>query len=654
MKLNRLSIKNFKGISSFEIAPMGKSVSIYGDNASGKTTLFDAFTWLLFGKDSLNSAQFEIKPIGGERGIETQVEAELDLGDRAITLKKVYSEKWVKRRGSAHAEFTGHSADHFIDGVPTKKGEFDKAVAAICDQGLFKILSSPRHVNEVLTWQERRTLLMDMFGTLTDEAVIASDTLLEELPSIIGKHSLDDYRKIIKSRMPEINRELSKIPVRIDEVNSTLTDKPRDLKTVQGVLAHLQAATRAKKQAELAQAESGGALAELTKRLREAEAALQKHDTKSEALAAKAKIDADNRVAVAERTIARLQAEIDTLAGKVRQCEPDVDSMYQSILKLQKAQVDLRTRWAEENSKQCTYASGDTCPTCGQPMPADQVDAARKTAEAEFNTRKAEALSQIRSTGIQNKQRIEELENLITGIDAAKAEAEKELVIKTTQMEQVRAELSIIEPKPLDESALQARAALVAAVSEIETAMVAAREESNAPALVANITAEIADIDAQVDALQREIIAIENSATARARIDQLKAEERKLAAEYERLEYELSIADRFIRTKMSMLEDQINDHFQIAKFKLFDVQINGGVQDCCECMVGGVPYNSLNNAARINAGIDIINTLSAHYGISMPMFCDNAEAVTHLTKTESQQIRLLVSEPDKTLRVEEN
>ena len=653
MKLNRLSIKNFKGISSFEITPAGKPLSIYGDNATGKTTLFDSFTWLLFGKDSLNSAQFEIKPIGSERGIETQVEADLDLGDRAITLRKVYSEKWVKRRGSAQAEFSGHSTDHFIDGVPTKKGEFDKAVAAICDQGLFKILSNPRHVNEVMTWQEHRTLLMDMFGDLTDEAVIASDTRLEELPSIIGKHSLDDYRKILKARMPEINRELAKIPVRIDEVQSTLVDKPRDLKTVQGVLAHLQT-TRAKKQAELAQAESGGALAELTKRLREAEAALQKHDTKVEALAAKAKIAADNRVAAVEREIAKLQAEIDTLRGKVQQCSPNADSLYKSILDLQKAQTDLRARWAEENSKQFIYASGAVCPTCGQPMPADQVEAARKTAEAEFNTRKANILTNIRDTGKLNKQRIEELENRITGIDAAKAEAEKEIVFKSTQMVQLRAELTAIEPDRTDESVTQARAALVAAVTEIETSMIAAREQSNAPVLMAQINAEIAEIDTQIDALQREIIAIENSATAKARIEQLKAEEHKLAAEYERLEYELSIADRFIRIKISMLEDQINDHFQIAKFKLFDIQINGGVQDCCECMVDGVPYHSLNNAMRINAGIDIINTLSAHYGISMPMFCDNAESVTELLPTDGQQIRLIVSAYDKELRVEEN
>lgn len=653
MRIKRLAIKNFKGISSLEITPAGSGMSIYGDNATGKTTVFDAFTWLLFGKDSLNSAQFEIKPIGGERGVETIVEAELYLGDSAITLKKVYSEKWVKRRGSAQAEFTGHSIDHFVNGVPTKKGEFDKAVSEICNPSLFKTLSNPRHVNEVLTWQERRGMLMDMFGDLPDEAVIASDTRLEELPSIIGKHSLDDYRKIIKARMPEINRELAKIPVRIDEVQSTLADKPRDLKTVQGVLAHLQA-TRHKKQAELAQAESGGALAELTKQLREAEAALQKHDTKAEALAAKAKIDADNRAAAAERTIAKLQAEIDTLAGKVRQCAPDIDSMYQSILGLQKAQVVLRTRWAEENSKQFTYASGDTCPTCGQPMPADQVDAARKTAEAEFNTRKAETLSQIRAIGTQNKQGIKELEDKIAGIVAVGLELEKEIALKATQIKQVRDELSNIEPKPIDESALQARATLVAAVSEIETAMVAAREESNAPALTAKIAAEIAEIDTQVEALQREIIGIENSATSKARIEQLKAEERKLAAEYERLERELSIADRFVRAKVSMLEDKINGHFELARWKMFDEQINGGLQDCCEMSVNGVPYWNLNNAMRVQAGLDVTRALQKHHGKSIPVWIDNREGITTIPKMDCQVISLIVSENDKTLRVEEN
>lgn len=73
----------------------------------------------------------------------------------------------------------------------------------------------------------------------------------------------------------------------------------------------------------------------------------------------------------------------------------------------------------------------------------------------------------------------------------------------------------------------------------------------------------------------------------------------------------------------------------------------------CETLYEGVPYGSgLNNAAKINVGLDIINTLSEHYGILAPIFVDNAEAVTKFINVDAQLISLVVSEKDKQLRVE--
>ncbi|WP_339063597.1 hypothetical protein [Tepidibacillus marianensis] len=141
--------------------------------------------------------------------------------------------------------------------------------------------------------------------------------------------------------------------------------------------------------------------------------------------------------------------------------------------------------------------------------------------------------------------------------------------------------------------------------------------------------------------------------TIESRIQELKQQEKNLAAEYEQLEQELFLTEEFIRTKVNLLEEKINSKFKFARFKLFETQINGGLAEVCETTFNGVPYSSgLNNAARINVGLDIINTLSEHYGISAPIFIDNAEAVTSLNETKGQQICLVVSEKDKQLRIE--
>ena len=168
---------------------------------------------------------------------------------------------------------------------------------------------------------------------------------------------------------------------------------------------------------------------------------------------------------------------------------------------------------------------------------------------------------------------------------------------------------------------------------------------------VAECQAEIAKIEDRIEELQKEELQIEANTRIDVRITELKGQERKLSAEYEKLEKELYLTEQFIRTKVAMLEDKINSKFKIAQWKLFDEQINEGLKECCVVTVDGVPYPSMNNAARIQSGIDIIKTLSEHYDKILPIWLDNAEAVTNIPDTKAQQIRLVVSLKDKTLRI---
>ena len=226
MKLTKLTLRNFKGIKDFTLDTKGESVSIFSDNGVGKTTLADAWFWLLFNKDSLNRSDFEIKTLDQDGAaipmLEHEVEGILSLDGKPLTLKKVYSESWTKKRGSANKEFTGHSTDHFIDGVPVKKNEYEAKIASIVDDRAFALLTNPRHFNEVLSWRERRELLLNICGDITDDAVIASDGKLGKLPDILQGRSLEDHRKVIKAQMVKLNQELTTIPVRISEVQRGL------------------------------------------------------------------------------------------------------------------------------------------------------------------------------------------------------------------------------------------------------------------------------------------------------------------------------------------------------------------------------------------------------------------------------------------------
>ncbi|MBC7340856.1 MAG: AAA family ATPase [Clostridia bacterium] len=644
MRLIRLTLRNFKGIRDFTLEADGYDVDIYGDNATGKTTLFDAFLWLLFDKDSQNRKDFEIKTLGPDgqpvHGLDHEVEAVLEAGGRSITLKKVFKEKWTKKRGSATAEFTGHTTDYYIDGVPVKKNEYDARVAQIADEAVFKLLTNPTYFNEQLHWQERRRILLEVCGDISDQEVIASDKSLSRLPEILQGRKLDDHRKVIMARRTEINKELERIPVRIDEVQQGLPKL--DTSATKGTLADDIArakAERAKKQEELAQLKSGGPTAEAVSKMWEIEGQmLRLKQTVAKAV--------ESELAQTRASYETLQSQLSEVRAKLMENEQKADSYALHIRKLEADMAELRKEWYRVDAE--AFEGPDICPTCGQPLPQEQIEEARSN----FNRQKAERLEAINKQGRAAKAEAERLAGEIAKLGQEREELKKAIDALTAKAAKLRQQIERLS-QPLDISSDPKWIALQKSRDELEK-QVSAIKAGNTEA-VYRLEQDIATLDAAVEALEKAMAQIDARDRGLARIEELKAEERKLAAEYERLEQELYMTEQFIRTKVRLLEEKINSRFKLARFKLFDVQVNGGVVECCETLYQGVPYSGgLNNAARINVGLDIINVLSEHYGFDAPVFIDNAEAITCLLPTRGQQIRLFVSEADKALRVEVN
>jgi DNA repair exonuclease SbcCD ATPase subunit len=649
MKILNLTLQNFKGIRYFRLDTQGKDTNIYGDNAAGKTTLFDAFTWLMFGKDSLNRSDFEIKTLGSdgepEHGLEHAVEAILELEDgQQITLKKVYKEKWTKKRGSATAEFTGHTTDHFIDGIPVRKKEYDEKIAEIADEEIFRLLTDPRYFNEVLHWQKRRELLLEVCGDVSDAEVIASKPELSKLADILDNRTIEQHRKVIQARRVEINKELLKIPVRIDEAEYNLprVDDITSPETLPDDIAKLREELK-RKQEELAQARAGGQVAEKTKELRLLEGQILSLKNKhSEVL--------DDKVSDKRRDLQKLQLEINDLKSTIEIKSRTIHHNISIITSYDEKMERLRQEWHSVNSTEFIFEQDDTCPTCGQALPEEKLQEARDKALAQFNKSKADKLEDINSEGKRLKEMKTSLEeNLeIMGREIEKAKAElAELEQKEAA---IKAEIDNImqgaEPVESTEAYRKLQERIQAVRSEIETM------QENNDAAVRAIQEEVYFLTDAVTALEQAQARLEARKNGLKRIKELKAEERKLAAEFEELERQLYMTEEFIRTKVRMLEDKINSKFKMARFKLFDIQVNGALAECCETTFNGVPYSNLNNGARLNIGLDIINTLAEHYGFAPPVWLDNAESVTNILPTKGQQIRLIVSAPDKKLRVE--
>lgn len=634
LKLLKLRLANFKGCKSLEINTDGKNINIYGDNETGKTTLFDAFMWLMFDKDSLGRKDFNIKTLDQKgnviTGLDHEVEGVFDVDGIELSLKKIYREVYTRKRGSATEEFTGHTTDYFINDVPSKKSEYENRIKSIAPEALFRLLTNPLHFNEQLHWQERRKILFEMCGDVTNEEIFESNKNLQELADILKSRSIDEYKKIVIAKRKEINEQLTKIPVRIDEAEKGKPEaSSSDFEEIEKSISEISTKENELRE-KLQLVKSGGGITEKQKEIAEIETQIIKSEN-----------EARNK---ANEEIGKLQLKLTTAKSALRDYLSIKDSTTKTIelkkktITCQEQKIQgLRSKYAEISKK--VFENNCSCPTCGQQLPDEKIEEAK----ANFNRDRSEKLQAINDEGKglkieleAEKKEISELETKLA--DYAQQEIETEKKIKEIEKE-------IEDTKPIidDLSLITKKDALLKEIEEIKSGSVADIEK---------IEKELAALGEAKSLLQNEVAKKEQLESVDKRIKELRQQQKELAKEFEKYEAQLFLVEEFTKAKIELLDEKINSHFVNARFKLFDEQINGGLQECCQTTYKGVPYTDLNNAGRINIGLEIISVLSAHYGFYAPIFVDNAESVTKLYDADSQVVRLVVSEQDKKLRIE--
>lgn len=632
MKLTQLNLQNFKGIEFGDFRFTNNTI-IRGDNATGKTTVFDALCWLLFGKDSLDRADFQIKTLkNGEpvHNVNHMVQAAFDNEDgTGFTLKRIYREKYSNPRGG-EVKLTGHTTDYFINDVPSKEKEYKAFINNMINEDVFKLITNPLFFNEQYTWQNRRKLLLEMCGDVDDASVINSKDELKRLTELLNGRSVDEQRKIIASKKTAINKELDMIPVRIDEA---VKCKPTPLEAEQKLKDDIATIETAIKQLEedksvivngLDGAERTAKIREVKRKLADRKSQLMNEHTDNER-----RLEHEYKLSLVQLQMAESERD------RYKDREYELDSQIkQEEARIEKLQAEFDTF----NKQQF---DDENCPTCGQPYPAEK----RAELEAMFNIQKATNLEEwqklidsakaLRQNYIEQKEimqvkadgmssQIEELSNTKDAKQKAMNEVGEVDLDNDVQVNDLKAELFMLE---LD-------------------------EDNTSDDQLKRIDSELSELADKRSTLQTELTKYDVIRDITKRINELEQEQQRLINEKNLVDETAFLLDEFVKAKVEMLEDTINKHFTITTFKMANVLVNGSVEDCCETMVNGVPYRSLNNAARINAGIDIINALTKFYNVTAPVFIDNAEAVTKFVNCNSQTVKLIVDETCNELRVD--
>lgn len=644
MRVNRLTLRNFKKFAHFEITPDGRNLIIYGDNETGKTTLADAFMWLFFDKDSLNKKDFGIKTlVDGEplHRLEHEVEGEVTVGGVPRTFKKVYREKWTKKRGSPVESFTGHETLYYVDGVPKSETEYKKAVSKFLDEKVFRLLSDPRYFNEQLHWTERRKILLDICGDLTDEEVIASDERLSALTEIVAKRTIEEHKKVLSSSMSKINKELKEIPARVNEVQRLLPDvSGTEPELVKSALREKRE-ERQEKADELSRLEQGAGVAEKTAELRTIQSKMM--DMESSARRQLQDAEAEKRRALSES-----QAEYSQREKQYKNLLQLAEDREQEAANLDKKLDELCAEWEAIDAEEFTYCAETVCPTCNQDLPEDQIEEARQKALEAFNQSKAERLEENERQGHEIVKRKKALESDATKYRNEAALQQKKMQQMQARYEKIQSELSKM---PSSMSVTDPEYNRLAMRRETLTREIEELKEGTFCTLP--LKQELSRIDAVIAGLEQQLARWQQRKQGEKRIEELCEREKELTAEYERMSQEMFLIEEFQRVQARALEEKVASKFRYVRFRLFEEQVNGGLAETCETLYKGVPYSKgLNNGAKIQAGLDIINTLQEHYGFVVPIWLDNRESVTWIPETKAQVISLIVSPEDKTLRIE--
>ncbi|MDU2648343.1 AAA family ATPase [Anaerococcus vaginalis] len=648
--IKKLSFKNFKGFKEKEIDFEKDVTNISGDNATGKTTIFDGFSWLLWGKDSQNRKDYEIKPYDEENNIihnlESSVEGEFDIDGKEVIFTRVYKEVWTKKRGSNSETFTGNTTDFYINQVPMKKKDYEDRISELVSEDEFNLLSNPKYFNEILDKKERRNILISLVDDVKSEDLLKISDDFKDLD--LENYGLDELRAMAKATCKKINEKLIEIPARIDELNKAKTDedftelekeKERIKKELEKIDKELAGARSASEILD----EKYEKISELKKEAREIISVYE--ESKKERIQ-----EFTNRNIEIKGKLDACKYELENAKDRTKfikeKIKDEKDRIKEAKLKLE----ETRKEWEKLAMSKCDDSF--ICPTCGQEFPEEKQEEIKK----KFNLNKSKKLEELEKTGKKinediNKytKNIEEDEEEIKQIeiDAKKIyekknslEEEKE---KNEELIEKEKELKLMILMPSEEKRKE----------EIEKEIEKIGEEIKNKGQNDNteLLSRKRALDEKLDDINSKVSLKGLNSELDRKIEEYEQEEKKLSCEFEEKQKILYLCDEYIRAYTELVSEKVNNLFTFVKFKLFDKQINGGIQETAEATYKGVPYGSLNNAAKINAGLDIINALAKKFEKQIPIFVDNAESVNELVDVDSQLIRLVVSKY-KNLRIE--
>lgn len=649
--LKSLALVNFKGVRDFSIAFNDGITTVCGDNGTGKTTLYDAYLWLLFGKDSTGRSDgangFNVKTTGEDGKpiyrLEHSVTAVLEVDGKEIKLQRSLVEKWQKVNGTTD-EVMKDETQYFINDVRTgTKKEYQAEISEIIPEDVFRMITNPYYFTS-LSAETQKDMLLEMVGNIDDEEVAATDPDFLALLDQINGTSLAKWAREIAAKKKACNDALATIPASIETAQKLMPDG-EDWATLEN---ELKAEQEKVKEIDQQIADKSALNDEAYKRKmalmkQQADKRMKLQDREN---TIRMEANAAHNKALSD--IQQMENELSINQNNLNNYRNDKMNVDGKIDELNTKLVEMREQFKAVAKEQFPEPSGDVlvCPTCGEPYKGENLENAIAKLRGNFEQSKSKRQKDIQTKGKQYKAEYDkavEQQTKLTGL-IAKLEDDA-LEIKgniTIKKNNIPVAGNVDEAIANDKECIGLRNDIAEIANQLQVEVPQA-DVSELQSEKADRNAAIAEINkrlgkrAMIERVNKEIADLEEKRIAN---NQAKAD----------LEKWEDVYLRFQKAKDEVLMQRINGLFNVVSFSFVKEQKNGGEKVTCYCMVNGVPYADVNACGKVNAGLDIINAICATKGISAPIFIDNRESFNVIIPTISQIVNLRVSN-DKQLTI---
>lgn len=588
IKIKEIKISRFKAIKDLDVVLDGKDAVISGANGSGKTSIYEAYYWCLFGKTLAANGIVQTLDENNEviHKVDTVVEVVLDIdGEYDVNIRRALVEKW-KAKDMSDEKFMGTEVQRFWNDVPVSMAEYKRKLDVLVPIAQWQLLSS-NFAFMGYKMEDRRKMLMSVAGEVDEEELMKPYPAIQK--AVAERKSIDELNAQTKRTRKDANKELTEIPAKISAQDALKVDTSKE-----------------------GNGDSADKVEAYFKNLADAQKAVDDYKRSWE------KRNSDN--------LADIRRQLFDAQDKGRKAANDIskarDEQEVRIKRLATVTDDFskaKAEWQKVNGEQFNFQQSDLCPVCKQKLPEAFKREEYANAVEEFNANKSERLKAI----MDEAQRLSEQKNVLQGSIKSYNEIEKPRLDKAEKeadkiVEALEKGLEIAKQATLDNDKEYKK--LVEALEKLQLG-----KPANADDIV-KLKAD-QEINKRVE-------------KEKERLQKRSAELSQIIADCDSVLYQIF---SYKKAKIDAVEDKVNGFFSLVHWKFFQQNItNDDLQEICTCIVDGVDYNNLNTAMKVNASIDIINGISKATGVYVPLYLDNRESTTKIIPSDTQIISLKV------------